>query len=65
MRMLSKAAPEERVGVMCLDKEGNVITPEEMCVIIFVFGTGLKRSFNHSERCERDTSSRGGENQDR
>ena len=40
VRMLSKAVPEERVGVMCLDKEGNVITPEEMCVIIFIFGTG-------------------------
>ena len=25
------------MGVMCLDKEGYVITPEEMCVIIFVF----------------------------
>ena len=40
VRMLSKAVPEERVGVMCLDKEGNVITPEEMCVIIFVLELG-------------------------
>ena len=29
-------------------------------VNIFVFEAGLKRSLNHSERCERDTSSRGG-----
>ena len=35
--VVSKAAPEERVDVMCLDKEGYVITLEEMCVNIFVF----------------------------